>query len=116
MTIQKISAKHLVWIWGDYSSNVRLKTPTFDVQNKSVLFYSFMFLKVLILEQGSYFTGLNSSRDDIKIRKNKIEYFKAIHKSMMAAQKRKKKIVSRKFLAFLNASYPKTHLIQSLNS
>ena len=29
----------------------------------------------------------------------------------MAAQKRKKKIVSRKFLAFLNASYPKTHLI-----
>ena len=34
----------------------------------------------------------------------------------MAAQKRKKKIVSRKFCAFLNAYYPKTHLIISLNS
>ena len=101
MTIQKISAKHLVWIWGDYSSNVRLKTPKFDVQNKSVLFYSFMFLKVLILEQGSYFTGLNSSRDDIKIRKNKIEYFKAIHKSIIvAAKKCKKKKCRQTFLYF----------------
>ena len=36
----------------------------------------------------------------------------------MAAQKRKKKkkIVSRKFFAFLNASYPKIHLIKSLKS
>ena len=50
------------------------------------------------------------------IRKSKIQYFKSIHKSIMAAQKRKKKIVSRKIFAFLNVSFPKTHLIQSLNS
>ena len=61
-----------------------------------------MFLKVLILEQGSYFTGLNSSRDDIKIRKNKIEYFKAIHKSIIIAAKKckKKKNASRFFCIF----------------
>ena len=60
-----------------------------------------MFLKVLILEQGSYFTGLNPSRDDIKIRKNKIEYFKAIHKSIIvAAKKCKKKKCRQTFLYF----------------
>ena len=61
-----------------------------------------MFLKVLILEQGSYFTGLNPSRDDIKIRKNKIEYFKAIHKSIIVAAKKckKKKKCRQTFLYF----------------
>ena len=34
----------------------------------------------------------------------------------MAAQKRKKCLSAENFVAFLNASYPKTHLIQSLNS
>ena len=62
-----------------------------------------MFLKVLILEQGSYFTGLNSSRDDIKIRKNKIEYFKAIHKSIIIGDSKmqnKKKKCKQIFLHF----------------
>ena len=34
----------------------------------------------------------------------------------MAAEKTQKKIVCRKYFAFLNACYPKTHLIKSLNS
>ena len=56
-----------------------------------------VFLEVLILE-GCYFTDSNSSRYDI--RKNKIYYFKAIHTSIMAAQKHTKKLSAEIFLHF----------------
>ena len=53
-------------------------------------FLSFIFLEVLIL--GIYYlTGWNYSWYDI--RKKKIEYIKVISKSIMAAQKRKKKLL-----------------------
>ena len=76
-------------------------------------FLSFLFLEVLILE-GLDFTSWNSSRYDI--RQNKIYYFKAVPKSIMAFQKHQKKIVNRNFFSCLNAYYPKAHLIKSLNS
>ena len=68
---------------------------------------------MLILE-GWYFTGWNSSTDDN--RKNKIQHFKAVLKSIMVAQKwknkKEKRIASRNFFAFLNVYYPKTQLIK----
>ena len=49
------------------------------------------------------------------IRKNKIQCFKAVSKSIMAAQKRIKKFPLKLF-AFLNVYYTKTDLIKALNS
>ena len=95
---------------------LKLKTRKLKHQNFKIDLYdfqSFIFLKVLILE-GYYFTGYNSSMYDI--RQSKIYHFKAIHKSIMAGQKKKKKLVSRKSFAFLNAYCPKTHQIQSVIS
>ena len=49
------------------------------------------------------------------LEKTKIQYFKAVSKSVMVAQKCKKN-VRQKFLAFLNVYCPKTHLIKALYS
>ena len=49
------------------------------------------------------------------LKKNKICYFKAISKSIMVAQKRKRNIWLT-FFAFMKAYYTKNQLIKALNS
>ena len=50
------------------------------------------------------------------LEKTKFSISKKFVKSLWRLKNEKKKIVYRKYFAFLNAYYPKTHLIKSLNS
>ena len=93
-------------------SKVRLKTLKLGVQSKFI-WYLELYISRITYPRKVVFYRLKLLQTCI--RKNKIQYFKAISKYIIVAQKRKKKLLV-EFFAFLNAYYPKTQLIKALNS
>ena len=124
MIILRISGEYLAQIRRNCSSNVtvRLKTPKLGVQSKFIWFLERYISESANRRKVSILQVANCARDDI--RKNKIFYFKVIHKSIMAARKLKKNNASSLFFffflhffifEFLNVYDPKTHLIKAPN-